>query len=114
FDIFLSTVKKMVVISIIVFSFIAVIAPQVTEIIFGRGYKEAGYYITILCIMFSIRLVTSSLTGTFIVIEKQNIQMILEIIFIIVGAFTYSLCNLLSLDIYSYLFIISVSYAVVY
>lgn len=111
---YLDTVKKLLIISIVIFTSIAVVAPKITEIIFGEGFEEAGYYISILCVMFSVRLVASSLTGTFIVVGKQNIQMILEIFFVMVGSVAYITATILNLTIYKYLIMISILYALVY
>src|SRR5699024_10497940 len=114
FGIFKYTIKRLFIVSLLFFSLIAIVSPFVTEFIFGRGFQEAGIYITILCFMFSIRLVTSSLTGTFVVIEKQNIEMLFQLLFILVGICVYIFAKIFQITIYKYLLLISIFYGLVY
>ncbi|MFW3364859.1 lipopolysaccharide biosynthesis protein [Aerococcus viridans] len=114
FKIYLDTVKKLTIISTVIFLIISILGPLATELIFGTGYKEAGIYISILCLMFSVRLVASSLSSTFLVLEKQEAQFYLNLVFIFLGILSHIFTYIYNLDIYHYLLFISVSYSISY
>lgn len=114
YSIFKLMTVRLVASSAILFMLIAIIAPLVTEFIFGSGYAESGRYIAILCIMFSFRFVALSLIGTYVVINKQYLEMFFQILLIGTGMLTFFLTNLYNLNIYSYLSLISILYSFVY
>lgn len=101
-------------ISFILFGSLAIAAPFVSEFIFGKGYDEAGIYISILSVMFIFRFVTSSLSGTYVIYNVQYREVFFQIALIIVGVLVYLITFYLSLNIYLYFLLISISYALVY
>lgn len=107
-------VKKLTLLSFVTFFSIAIVSPFISEFIFGEGYGEAGIYISILCLMFFVRMIASPLSGTFIILNKQNIQFYLNNIFIILGIAAYFIANIYSLNIYEYLSVVSVFYSLSY
>ncbi|MFF2857046.1 lipopolysaccharide biosynthesis protein [Peribacillus sp. NPDC058002] len=71
---FLSVIKVMGALSILGFSILAIIGPNLTEIVFGEGYIESGKYISILCFMFAFRFVASSIIGSYVIFNKQYLD----------------------------------------
>lgn len=100
--------------SIIGFSLLAIIAPNVTEFLFGKGYDESGKYITILCFMFALRFIASSITGTYVFFNKQNVDAIFQSLLVMLGLIIHFITDFLNLNIYEYLNLISISYGIIY
>ena len=101
-------------ISVLGFGCLAFIAPTACEIIFGHGYVEAGKYISILCIIYALRFISSALIGTYVVFNKQNWEFFFQSCLVIVGVVVYLIVLILKLDIYEYFILISLGYALIY
>lgn len=114
YDTYKKLTSILTVVSILLFLIIAIVSPFASEVVFGDGYIESGYYISILSFMFACRLVSSSVNSTFIILNKQNVQLIVEIIFIIVAALSFVISSIFNFNIYYYLFLISFLYGIVY
>ncbi|WP_019377581.1 lipopolysaccharide biosynthesis protein [Virgibacillus halodenitrificans] len=102
------------ILSIIGFSLLAIIAPNVTEFLFGKGYDESGKYITILCFMFAIRFIASSIMGTYVFFNKQYVDAIFQSLLVMLGLIVHFITDFLNLNIYEYLNLISISYGIIY
>lgn len=84
FDKFISlfwhTVKKMGIISVLVYTMIALIAPQFFPIIFGSAWQEAGVFLQFLSIFFLFQLVVGPISATFILLEELYMQVLTEFV----------------------------------
>ncbi|MCZ0873503.1 lipopolysaccharide biosynthesis protein [Peribacillus sp. AS_2] len=113
-DTFLSVIKVMGSLSIIGFSILAIIGPNLTKFVFGEGYIESGKYISILCLMFAFRFVASSIIGSYVIFNKQYIDTIFQTILVLSGIIIYFLSDLFNLNIYKYFELISIVYGIIY
>ena len=102
------------IIAIPMIMLLGLLSPTICKIVFGDGWEISGQYIQILVFMFGIRLVVSALMPALIVITKQNIEMKMQIAFLVISIFTYIICKYLSLSIYIFLALISTMYSCVY
>jgi len=96
------------------FGVLYLIAPKLSETVFGQGYYIAGIYIKHLCFMYAIRLVATSFSGIFTIFGKQKYELGLNIALILVVAMAYASASKLRLDIEAYLNIVGFGYAAVY
>lgn len=110
----LSLVIGLSFISFVGFGVLYLIAPQFSEIVFGKGYYLAGIYIKQLCVMYAIRLVATSFNGLFTIFEKQKYELALNIALIVVAGVAFICSKIFILGIESYLKIICIGYALVY
>jgi len=70
---FRSTLKKLLIISIPTFSIIFIFVKPLFPVIFGQSWKDAGLYAMILSPFWGIRFISSSLSLTIIIYEKNKI-----------------------------------------
>lgn len=83
-DIFIKTFKSLFLISFIPFILIYIFSPKYISIIFGSEWQTAGIYIRALTIMYFFKFTISPLTYIIIIAEKQNLNLILQILLLIV------------------------------
>ena len=102
------------VISMLGFGILYFIAPSLSEIIFGNGYRVAGEYIRCLCIMYATRLVGTSFNGIYTIFKKQYFELIVNMLLIITAALSYAICNVFKYDVMIYLKCINAGYTAVY
>lgn len=88
--------------------------PQLFEVVFGDGWKQAGTYAQLLAPMYGIRLVVSALTPALIISNKQRQELILQLLFIFVGVFSFVIIKGTNANIMSFLKTISIGYSFVY
>lgn len=110
----MSVIIILSVVSITGFGTLYAIAPRLSEIVFGKGYRIAGEYIRCLCVMYAVRLVATSFAGVYTVFKKQNFELILNILLIISAGVSYIISNRLSCEITTYLKFMNIGYTVVY
>lgn len=111
---YISVIKVLGLISFVGFTMLAIIAPSVSEVIFGKGYEEAGKFIAILCFMYALRFIASSIIGGYVVFNKQKMDVFFQSLLILSGMSVYFISRKLGLNIYEYLTLISVTYGSVY
>ena len=109
-----NVMASITVVSFLGFGLLYFIAPKLAEIVFGTGYSIAGVYIKCLCLMYAMRLIATSFAGVYTVFNKQNFELILNILLIAVAAVGYTLTYMLKLKITQYLWIIGIGYAFIY
>lgn len=102
------------VVSICGFGLLYFIAPQLSEIIFGKGYYTAGIYIKCLCLMYSVRLVSTSFAGLFTIFGKQYYEFFLNVFLVVVAAVIYVISKSAGLRMESYLWLICLGYTGMY
>jgi len=78
--IFLSTFKKLFFISFIVFTIIFFTITDIVNFVFGQDWIESAKIIQILIPLFFIRFISSSLSTTMIVYEKQKMELLINLI----------------------------------
>lgn len=88
-------------------------APFLFEMFFGEGWGQAGIYVRYLAPMFGIRLIVSALTPTMIICNKQNLELAVQLLFVVMAATTYILCSANS-TIDQFLILVSILYSAVY
>lgn len=109
-----SVIVVLSMISMIGFGVLYFIAPSLSEVVFGKGYRVAGEYIRCLCIMYAVRLVATSFAGVYTVFKKQNFELILNVLLIASAVFSYMICNAFNCEVTTYLKCINLGYTVVY
>lgn len=93
--IYISTFKKLLVLSLVPSILFFFIAPDLFALFFGEQWREAGVYAQILTPVFFLRFVTSPLSSMFMIAEKQKLDLIWQI-----GLFISSLLALLAGSLY--------------
>lgn len=81
--IFVKTFRHLFCLSIIPFIILIVFSPFLFEFIFSEQWRVAGEFASILSIMFFIRFITSPLTYMFYIAEKQNYDLLGQLLFLI-------------------------------
>ena len=71
-DLFNSLTKKLIVISMLIFSVGAVLAPYIVPIILGEKWDRVGTFITILCPMFAGQIAITPVINTANILGKQK------------------------------------------
>lgn len=114
FKILLQIIIVLSLISAIGFSVLYVIAPTFSEFMFGSGYNIAGEYIRCLCIMYAVRLVSTSFAGVFTVFKKQSFELVMNILLLVAAGVNYWVCSVFDYDILMYLKFMNWGYTMVY
>lgn len=114
FKLFLSITGVLIVVSGLGFGVLYLTAPFLSELFFGSGYSIAGEYIRCLCGMYAVRLVATSFAGIYTIFHKQNFELFLNILLIIMAGIAYAIANYLNWDILGYLNVIGLGYMVIY
>ena len=95
--IFVSTLKKLIIIGIPIFTLIFFFIEDAIALIFGEIWRITGLYCKILTPMFFIRFVSGSLSSILNIFEKQKIALLINLTLlfsIIVILFTANFLNL--------------------
>lgn len=112
--IFIKTLKKLVVISIPIFLILFFVAEPVFAFVFGEEWRISGTYAKILVPLAAIRFVSSALSNTLAVHQKQQFGLIINLLLLIttISIFTYSKFNSIDfLDILIlYVIVLSMEY----
>ena len=77
---FKSTIKKLLIIAFPIFLVIFLFVKPLFPIVFGKEWKDAGLYAMILAPFFCINFISSSLTLTIIVYEKNKIEILYNLL----------------------------------
>lgn len=114
FKSFKKTVAFLTVIAIPMVIAMMYVVPSFVSLLFGKGWEEAGVYIKIFAPMFGIRFIVSSISLGTLVAKKQNYELLIQTLFIVVSISTYIISKLLNLSVVNYLYIISISFSIIY
>lgn len=109
-SVFNSTMKILFVIVIPLILSLGLISPMIFPYIFGEGWGTAGIFVSILTPMFVIRLVSESLLSSFIVANKQSIELKYQSFILLSQVLIYFSTFILKLDIHTFLILISLMY----
>lgn len=111
---FKSTLKLLIITIVPTMMLMALVAPTIFSLIFGEEWIEAGYFVRLLTPMFAIRLIAESLTTSFIISGKQQIELIFQIGLLLGEVLIFILAYFLSYEINTSLILISILYVVIY
>ena len=111
---YISTLKKLVLISSLPFAAFILIAPGLFKIIFGEDWRVAGEYAQILVPMFFLKFLSSPLSNMYLVAEKQKQDLFLSSALFICAAIPFVCALVFSFDIEMVLVIFSILYSLVY
>lgn len=75
---FWTTVKKLILIACIVFTFISILSPSVFPIVFGNEWKEAGTYVLCMCVLYFIQFIVVPISTNFYLLELLHMQIFVE------------------------------------
>ena len=80
--IFIATLKKLLFISTPLFLIFIFLAPDLFALVFGENWRVAGEYAQIMTPLFWLSFVVSPLSVMFIIAEKQNLDLVIQIILV--------------------------------
>lgn len=113
---FMKTLKKLLILSVIPFLLLFFLAPTAFEIIFGNEWRLAGVYTQILLLMFFLQFTISPLSNMFIIAEKQDYEMYLQffLLILVVLSFVigYKIFNSSEACLYLFTFAYSIKYII--
>jgi O-antigen/teichoic acid export membrane protein len=112
--VFLNTLKKLIIISILPFLVLFFSAPALFEWIYGSNWLEAGKYAQILSVMYFFKFISSPLSYVFYIVGKLNVDLILHLFILFISAISIYLGFWLTKDISSSLLFYSIGYSLVY
>nr|WP_307990900.1 oligosaccharide flippase family protein [uncultured Niameybacter sp.] len=93
---------------------LALIAPTIFKVVFGKEWYLAGVFVRLLTPMFAVRLIAESLTTSFIVSGKQQKELMFQIILLGSEIGIYLIVYLFNIPIEIFLILISIVYVVIY
>ena len=108
------TLVFLMIIAVVLFFVMYYLFPILVPVIYGEKYKMAGFMIRILAPMFAVRFVSSAINTGLVVCNKQNFELIIQIMFMLSVALLAFLCNNRLLSISTFLLGVSLTYSIVY
>lgn len=112
--VFVNTLKKLIVISILPFLLLFFSAPVLFEWIYGSDWLESGRYAQILSVMYFFKFISSPLSYVFYIVGKLNVDLILQLFILFISAVSLYLGVWLTKDISSTLLLYSIGYSFLY
>ncbi|RJE71711.1 lipopolysaccharide biosynthesis protein [Reichenbachiella sp. MSK19-1] len=112
--IYLTTLKRLFIIGVIIFIPAYFLLEQLYVVIFGEDWKMAGTYAKILLPVFFLRFLTNPLSYTTTAFERQKTALAIHFFLLIVVILVFALTFLLSLPIILFLKALSFSLITVY
>jgi O-antigen/teichoic acid export membrane protein len=111
---FIKTITLLTILVIPLLLLIAIISPWLFSFVFGPEWETAGLYVRILAPMFAVRLITESLTTSFIVSNKQHTELIFQGLLLFCELVIFIISYLNNISIENFLLLISLLYVSVY
>lgn len=113
---FLNTLKKLIIIATIPFIIFYFIAPELFSFIFGKEWYKAGVYAQILTIMFYFQFITSPLSNMFMIAQKQQYDLFLQI-YLVISVFCsfiigYKIFDSIEYSLYLFTTLYSIKYMI--
>lgn len=112
--IYLKTLQKLILLSIVPFMLLFVFSPFLFELIFGDTWKDAGKYTQILIPMFFTQFISSPLSLMYYIAEKQDKDLLFQIQFFIFTLIIFILSYTFNWNIYLTLSVMSGYYSIAY
>tara|TARA_B100002049_G_scaffold223807_1_gene194653 strand:+ start:9745 stop:11022 length:1278 start_codon:yes stop_codon:yes gene_type:complete len=89
--IYTETFYKLTLLGVIPFSILGMFAPELFSFIFGDEWKTAGEYAQIMSPMLFLKFIVNPLSYTFYIAQKQNVDLIFQILLFILTFFSLSI-----------------------
>lgn len=105
--IYISSFKKLAYISALPFIAFFFIAPSLFSFVFGSEWEEAGVYAKVLTPMFFAQFTGKPLSSIFLVTEKQKMELVWQVLFMLSGLIPFALCYLYQFEILECLMLFS-------
>lgn len=113
-DVFLKTLKKLILIATIPFIVFYFISPDLFSLIFGSEWRVAGRYAQILTMLFYLQFVTSPLSSMFMIAEKQKMDLYMQVYLVVCVLLSFyighHIFNSIELSLHMFSFIYSIKY----
>jgi O-antigen/teichoic acid export membrane protein len=77
-QLYLSTLKKLIILAVPAFGFLAIFSPQLFTLAFGKNWAESGYFARLICIGMMFDFLATPLNTLFYVVNKQKLYMQLQ------------------------------------
>lgn len=110
----LKTLKLLCLFAVILFLVLYFLFPVFVPMIYGRKYIDSGIMIRILAPMFTIRFISSALNPGLVVANKQNLELAIQVFFVITIGLLALVCHLFEIDVDTFLTLVSLSYSLIY
>ena len=107
---YLSTLKKLIMLGVPSFGVLFFIVEDLFALVFGEEWRIAGTYAQIVVPLFFIRFISSSLSRTVIVFEKQRSELIINLFLISTSMLLISFFNNFIQFLYFYTIFMSLNY----
>ncbi|MGX7132235.1 lipopolysaccharide biosynthesis protein [Enterococcus songbeiensis] len=111
---FKQTFLLQLAISIPMTIFLMLFSPTLFSFFFGNSWRVAGEYVVILAPMFGIRFIVTTVSPALIIVGKQKLDLLLQLMFMIVIISIYFIIKISNLDILVFLKLISFFFSIVY
>ncbi len=112
--IFIKTFKALLASSILPFAILIIYGADIFALAFGEKWRGAGEYSQILGIMFFFRFTVSPLTYVFYIANKQKLDFLIHLLFIILGFSSLYIGIKIFENINLSLWLFTISYSVIY
>ena len=111
---FKSVLKKLLIISIPIFTILAIFSEPLFGFIFGKQWTESGLYVQILSPMFLVRFITVALTSVLYVLEKHKLIFNLQLSMLFLALLIFGITFLLKISVINFFVIYSISFTLYY
>lgn len=112
--IFLTTLKKLVIISIVPFLILYISAPTLFAFVFGSEWRMTGEFAQVLTLMYFFKFTSSPLTYVFYITNKMHVDLIINLFILIIVFSSIYIGYTFSLEPGQTLFTYSIGYSLVY
>ncbi len=112
--VFLKTLKKLTTLCIPIFLVLFFIVEPAFAFVFGEEWRVSGYYAKILIPLAAVRFLSSTLTGTFIVHQKQQILLYFNIVLLISIIFIFVISKINNFKIEQFLLFYTLIVSIIY
>jgi len=113
-QVFDSTLKKLILISLPIFGLIFFVAEDAFAIIFGEEWRIAGVYAKILIPLFCMKFILAPISVTNSVFEKQHISLLWQLGLLIITLLIFLIAYLYNQDFKSFLYFYSGTLSIYY
>lgn len=108
------TLLKLILIGLPIFLFSFFFLEDIFRFVFGKAWAEAGYYAEILSPFFFFRFLSTSLNTTTLVLEKQHIELLTNLVILSSLLILFFLTYIFNINIIDFLTILTVLLSVLY
>ena len=108
------TVKLMMIIAVPMLITLRYLAPPLITVVFGTEWESAGIYVKILAPMFILRFIAGAVNCSAIVVEKQKIDFIVQVMLLSASIIIFIFSKCFSLEINIFLQWINVCFSLIY